>query len=550
MFIGVEVASLRRLQAEVSSSLYRTRRPQEVRLEKSYGINRRVYIPAPEDAVLLQTLSEHITPALLSKRPTSNAFYSRAHGTPPSPSRIDATFSYNWWTLWPEMQQRIFNFTEDCPFVVVTDISNYFDNVSLRQLRNVLSSMADFSETVLDFLFFMLEEFVWRPDYLPSNGVGLPQLNFDAPNILAHAFLFEIDRLLSQEVGGNFVRWMDDITFGVSSPDQARKILGRIDDLLHARGIRLNQGKTHILNAKDASDHFFIEENRSLTVIKGGLDLELSSPPMLKLRKSILRKRFTKFWRLRQIGNWDKVLLRYIGLFEKTRDTFFLKYCEECLYAYSKTRPAIFRYYISLNYNLLRFEHIRSYILETCTDDASLFQACNVLIDWNMPTTQRARIIDLTAKIAETGTYSGTAGSIWLLAKYGTREEIVEFLRKTAEIWRNNSFCARQVAAITPRLSRASPSMTWIIDTLTDSGQLEGLRVLANLRALRSVDTLPRADMEYLIPREKDRTYPLPKVLMAIDVLGGRLKASDRDRLRAMVNKHVTDSWYRKLLGV
>jgi hypothetical protein len=44
--------------------------------------------------------------------------------------------------------------------------------------------MGEIAESLLDFFFYMLDEFVWRPDYLPSSGVGLPQINFDALGFL------------------------------------------------------------------------------------------------------------------------------------------------------------------------------------------------------------------------------------------------------------------------------------------------------------------------------------------------------------------------------
>ena len=51
-----------------------------------------------------------------------------------------------------------------------------------------------------NFLFFLLDAFTWRPYYMPASGVGLPQLNFDAPRLLAHAYLFPIDTPISKEI--------------------------------------------------------------------------------------------------------------------------------------------------------------------------------------------------------------------------------------------------------------------------------------------------------------------------------------------------------------
>jgi hypothetical protein len=74
-------------------------------------------------------------------------------------------------------------------YIVVTDIANYFDCIPLASLRNTLASCGKFSENLLNFLFYLLEAFSWRPYYMPHSGVGLPQINFDAPRLLAHAYL-------------------------------------------------------------------------------------------------------------------------------------------------------------------------------------------------------------------------------------------------------------------------------------------------------------------------------------------------------------------------
>src|SRR5436190_11488106 len=70
------------LHVEICSGLYRPRRSQQVRLEKTVGICRRLHIPSPEDAVILQTLADALEPAIRASQPSLNAFYSRTHTTP------------------------------------------------------------------------------------------------------------------------------------------------------------------------------------------------------------------------------------------------------------------------------------------------------------------------------------------------------------------------------------------------------------------------------------------------------------------------------------
>ena len=48
-------------------------------------------------------------------------------------------------------------------------------------------------------LIFVLSDLLWQPDYSPRIEVGLPQMNLDAPRLLAHCFLYELDSLLECE---------------------------------------------------------------------------------------------------------------------------------------------------------------------------------------------------------------------------------------------------------------------------------------------------------------------------------------------------------------
>lgn len=230
-------------------------------------MSRHQLIPSPEDAVVLQSIVESISPIISNAQPSDRAYYSRSHAAPKSEADIDETFPYAWWELWPRFQEQIYEFTRTFDYVVITDISNYFDNIIFRQLRNVLASYGKIEETLLDFLFYIVEAFVWRPDYLPLSGMGLPQLNYDAPRLLGHSFLFEIDKYLHEKTNGNFVRWMDDIDFGVDHIHEAKEILRGLDELLLTRGIRLNMGKTKVLNMAEAEKYFIPNENRYITIM-------------------------------------------------------------------------------------------------------------------------------------------------------------------------------------------------------------------------------------------------------------------------------------------
>ena len=63
----------------------------------------------------------------------------------------------------------------------------------------------------------MLEGFVQRENYTPLVLRGIPQLDFDAPRLLAHVLLFPMDRFVNNRTRGSYARWVDDINFAVDT---------------------------------------------------------------------------------------------------------------------------------------------------------------------------------------------------------------------------------------------------------------------------------------------------------------------------------------------
>ena len=306
----------RRVRERVISGLYRPKSPHVAKLEKSKGICRRIVMPSPEDALCLQVLVNFLEEKIKEKRPSDSAFYSRSHMIMPSIDKIDGTFSYPWWKLWPEFQKRIWRFSKEREYTVTTDLANYYDTIPLSNLRQQIAFLTGIEGPVLDFMFYILESFVWRPDYIPHPGVGLPQINFDTPRLLAHAYLYPIDAFLEKEVREDFVRWMDDIDFGVDSANEGKRLLRDIDQLLASYGVRLNAGKTRIMDKKEASEWFWVSDNRHLSTVQNVIKNSSSDESAERIRKYV-RRSFGRFWEKATngyFGQWEKVLKRYIGI--------------------------------------------------------------------------------------------------------------------------------------------------------------------------------------------------------------------------------------------
>jgi hypothetical protein len=173
---------------------------------------------------------------------------------------------------------------------------------------------------LLDFFFMMLEGLSWRPDYLPSSNRGLPQVKFDAPRLLAHAFLFEVDAYLKEKTNDRFLRWVDDITIPIDSTSQAAEFIHGVDELLMTRGLRLNSGKTITLPAREAAEYLQRDENIFLDIFEGRIKRVKHSGGNLADEAARLQARFAAFEQKRRFGHWDKVLKRYLSNFGNLGD--------------------------------------------------------------------------------------------------------------------------------------------------------------------------------------------------------------------------------------
>ncbi|MBE9157764.1 RNA-directed DNA polymerase [Nodosilinea sp. LEGE 06152] len=544
-----------RLRQDILAGHYNPSSPEFVHLEKRDGIPRRLVIPEPSDALALQCIVEVLEKEIKNNQPSKNSFYSRSHN-PEGVDKVDDSFPYPWWMLWPEFQNRIWKFTKSHKYVVVADIANYFDCIPLGSLRNTISSCGHFSENLLNFLFYMLEAFSWRPYYMPHSGVGLPQINFDAPRLLAHAYLFKVDEELEKFTDGDFVRWMDDVDAGVDSREEGKKLLRNLDNVLASQGLRLNANKTKILSAKEAVEYFKIQENRRLTVIQNCIKEGIGNEKTKMQQKILLKSYFERFNEKPRSGQWDKVFKRYLTLFGILEDPHIDKFIPPIIADCPSLRGAAFKYFIRLGINSRRLNILERFLLSgDCEDDVSLFEAVQCLIAWHTPTSGKTvdRMLVLAKNLVRKNGFSSPSrvtASLWLTAKYGSRNDLISLIQSTKGVWEKSGWTARQVAAITPLLSKQDRLL--VAETATQNGLLQALEVLAHISSIKRMQSLDKQLSSYLMhqPSPNWDHYPLPKVILAIAIFQGKLKPALKEKLRDNMTDFIQDKRYKYLLNV
>src|SRR5262249_19337274 len=103
------------------------------------------------------------------------------------------------------------------PYIVLTDITNFFDSVLHSRVASALHGMAA-PPAMVGLLFFLLERLSVREAFSDSPRIGLPVDEFECSRKLAHVVLFAHDDRIVARVGEDaYVRWMDDQNIGVRS---------------------------------------------------------------------------------------------------------------------------------------------------------------------------------------------------------------------------------------------------------------------------------------------------------------------------------------------
>lgn len=442
----------RKLSHLVLSGDYMPQRVQRILVEKSKGLCRQLVIPTVRDAIILQCLSDALYAEIKGKAPTKNSFFE------PKDHKFSSTPSgYGTFASWLNFQKALFNFSKARNYIVVTDIANYYDSISYVHLRNAIASISGVEECVIDMLIYVLSDLLWQPDYTPRIEVGLPQINLDAPRLLAHCFLYELDSFLASDPNRDFVRYMDDIDVGVDSIVDAKRVLKSIDLVLQTKQVRLNSGKTAILTRDEAIKHFRVLENARLDTVKAIIDYRTKKGLSLARQRRVIELRMRQGLRQKayDTGNGEKILKRWLGLAAQTNANIRPKILEQLV----KLRPAV----RDNVYSLVRSRPLTPSVAEALArsassglliDDAAMVEMANHLVETMVPTKNCHTHIQYIAASNDDTQYYGLYSKLWLQSKYSGTADLLQTLLATERLWVPHERLGRLAASFLPLFSK------------------------------------------------------------------------------------------------
>ncbi len=317
------------LLRELATGTYAPSRPLRYTEAKSNGFSRRMTMPAIPDLVLYRAIVDHVY-RKAKRFESPRAFCERdelpgAEAVPDKPPRdpfMRAVHEYvmdyesasrKTFRAWLRYNQyrKLLALRRVHKFIVVTDITNFFDSVLYSRIADSLSQIA-VPPRMLGLLFFLLEHLSIRDAFTESPRIGLPVEEFSCSRKLAHMVLYPHDARMVKAVGEeSYIRWMDDQNLGVASKADGLRCLSQVSDSLARLHLTANAKKSKVLSIAEAKAEFHFSLNEQLdqadVLVKDGP----SARARLAREVNAIHRRALK---VEGQGHWDKVIKRLYRL--------------------------------------------------------------------------------------------------------------------------------------------------------------------------------------------------------------------------------------------
>lgn len=327
---------MHRLLRYVEAGSYEPLTPIRFSLAKSGGFKRTLTIPAIPDIVSFRAIANFVhRKARRHQQP--HVYYRRADLQQATQAAVEAAKkdwrkfaalyrftsakSFQNWKEYEQYRKHLI-LKKVYRFIVITDITNFFDSVLHSEVSNAFRSYP-IPSRLIGLLFYLLERLAIRADYSDSPRIGLPVDEFECSRTIANLVLFPHDRRMVEFVGKDaYVRWMDDQAIGVASRAQGLQVVAAVGASLAKLYLTANAKKTRILSLREAKIHFHLEANARLDKVENLIKSRA------KPRKALVRE-LGRTWRYalrsKNEGEWEKVQQRVYRLAGLTKAKFLRK---------------------------------------------------------------------------------------------------------------------------------------------------------------------------------------------------------------------------------
>lgn len=508
------------IRQDIISGTYQVRQSKRFLIEKSVGLCRQMTIVHPRDLLVLERLSRSLYFELKSKSPSRSAFFEPDDGNFVQGFQ-QSDFEYGSFASWKRFQSAVFGFAEEKEYIVVTDVANFYDFINFQHLRNIISSLVDVREEILDILIYILNRLTWTPDFMPLTQVGMPQIETTATRVLANALLFEVDKICEDFSNLNYARFMDDMDVGVDTPAEAKRVVRDIDLTLQSRQLRLNSSKTKILTKEQAFHHFRIDENTVLSSIEKSVD----NGDIAKARKEV--EDLYNHWidadgspkSILNGGNGPKIHKRILRIIYMTGGSVSDEALVDLIENDAGMRSTALRYLSHSNVTKGTAARLFDLVVtENLVDDASIIEISSLLLHAKVDPTDAMQdmitgFIQNISGVSDIQLYCG----IFLSGKFQDKAHNLALLRDNVVKIRDDFWLSRAAAGLTPKFLSSefkSPYVDIIRRLRTDEAE----SVYNFFVHLQNVEKLSQSDKAYF--KKRNDSFPqkifYPKLLQIL----------------------------------
>jgi len=309
---------------ELQDGKYKPNYPYLHSSTKSKGINRPTVVLNIKDALIYRFCIEQIEDDLLKKTRQKNI-----HGgikiTANTNPNADGDYYEKWFKDWEEHQNNLRESIKRKKYLVTTDIASYFENINILVLKDAIRSDIEGKRTIINLLFYFLENIHLRYEYEVNTYNGLPQESIDCSRILAYYFLHSHDSKMAEfckKHNAEYYRFVDDMSIIVDHEVTGRKALKTIAESLRKLNLVSSIEKTSIISSNEANKELFFKENDHLNLFQHKIIEKIKSSEKIDREMSKVQNYYTS---LKKAGkesykNWIKILKRFytISIYAKS----------------------------------------------------------------------------------------------------------------------------------------------------------------------------------------------------------------------------------------
>lgn len=225
----------------------------------------------------------------------------------------DVEFPYNWFFNWKAFHNATKTAANEYKYVAITDITAFFENISLDLLRERIKELLGANSEkrdLIDRLFRLLEYWDWKPAGNLPRSIGLPQGN-DVSSFLSNLYLLELDKEMLSVVSSNtkkYYRYVDDVKLFTENRNEAQKALVILERVLRGLNLHTQSAKTKIERADTIFDR---DVEHWVNLMSDNNDK----------KKDNAKTFFDQVFNVENIDNWQRAYLRCLTVLREAGDS-------------------------------------------------------------------------------------------------------------------------------------------------------------------------------------------------------------------------------------